>query len=322
MSLKVVYTAMGIDIWEVINAAKTKPFGFMPFYPGPGLGGHCIPIDPFYLTWKAREYVQNTRFIELAGEINSAMPEYVIQQVVAALNSRRKALNGSKVLVLGLAYKADVDDDRESPSYVLMTSLKERGARGFILRSVCSGHQIDPRASAMGRRQVDRMGGQNDQEFRSRAHRHQTCQRGLCGAGPMGRLHRRYSQRHGRHPDARWPGLQSLNESLRGIEKESVRQTRLLAGHGGGRFHRLQLAGSAAARLGQTVTGLDNLSTGHAENLAQVRAAVGTGLLARISVGSKATFATPRSAGASRAGWITFCTKPRWVRCPALWRIR
>ncbi|HEY3862867.1 MAG TPA: nucleotide sugar dehydrogenase [Verrucomicrobiae bacterium] len=126
--LKVVYTAMGIDIWEVINAAKTKPFGFMPFYPGPGLGGHCIPIDPFYLTWKAREYVQNTRFIELAGEINSAMPEYVIQQVVTALNQRRKSVNGAKILVVGLAYKADVDDDRESPSYVLMTLLKERQA--------------------------------------------------------------------------------------------------------------------------------------------------------------------------------------------------
>ena len=126
--LKMVYTAMGIDVWEVINAAKTKPFGFMPFYPGPGLGGHCIPIDPFYLTWEAREYVQNTRFIELAGEVNSAMPEYVVQQVVAALNARRKAVNGAKVLVLGLAYKADVDDDRESPSYVLMTLLKERGA--------------------------------------------------------------------------------------------------------------------------------------------------------------------------------------------------
>jgi UDP-N-acetyl-D-glucosamine dehydrogenase len=126
--LKVVFTAMGIDVWEVINAAKTKPFGFMPFYPGPGLGGHCIPIDPFYLTWKAREYVQNTRFIELAGEINSAMPEYVIHQVVAALNDRRQALNGAKVLVLGLAYKGDVDDDRESPSYALMTLLKERGA--------------------------------------------------------------------------------------------------------------------------------------------------------------------------------------------------
>src|SRR5580698_3162641 len=127
--VKIVDSAMGIDVWEVINAAKTKPFGFMPFYPGPGLGGHCIPIDPFYLTWKAREYVQNTRFIELAGEVNSAMPEYVIQQVIIALNARRKALNGSKVLVLGLAYKADVDDDRESPSYALMTLLKERGAQ-------------------------------------------------------------------------------------------------------------------------------------------------------------------------------------------------
>jgi UDP-N-acetyl-D-glucosamine dehydrogenase len=127
--LKVVYTAMGLDIWEVIAAASTKPFGFMPFYPGPGLGGHCIPIDPFYLTWKAREFVQHTRFIELAGEINSAMPEYVVHQVAAALNDRRKALNGAKVLVAGLAYKADVDDDRESPSYVLLTLLKERGAK-------------------------------------------------------------------------------------------------------------------------------------------------------------------------------------------------
>jgi len=127
--LKIVYSAMDIDVWEVIHAAKTKPFGFMPFYPGPGLGGHCIPIDPFYLTWKAREYVQNTRFIELAGEINSAMPEYVVHQIVTALNARRKSVNGAKVLVLGLAYKADVDDDRESPSYVLMTLLKERGAK-------------------------------------------------------------------------------------------------------------------------------------------------------------------------------------------------
>lgn len=126
--LKVVYSAMGIDVWEVINAAKTKPFGFMAFYPGPGLGGHCIPIDPFYLTWKAREYGQHTRFIELAGEINTAMPEYVIHQVAEALNTQRKAVNGSKVLVLGLAYKPNVDDDRESPSYVLMEMLKHRGA--------------------------------------------------------------------------------------------------------------------------------------------------------------------------------------------------
>jgi len=126
--LKIVYSAMGIDIWEVIEAAKTKPFGFMPFYPGPGLGGHCIPIDPFYLTWKAREYGQHTRFIELAGEINTAMPEYVIRRVAEALNSRRLAINGSRILVLGLAYKPNVDDERESPSYVLMDLLMKQGA--------------------------------------------------------------------------------------------------------------------------------------------------------------------------------------------------
>ena len=125
--LKVIYAAMGIDVWEVINAAKTKPFGYMPFYPGPGLGGHCIPIDPFYLTWKAREYGKHTRFIELAGEINTAMPLYVVERVAEALNSKKKALNGSSVLILGLAYKADVDDDRESPSYILMDLLKARG---------------------------------------------------------------------------------------------------------------------------------------------------------------------------------------------------
>ena len=127
--LKVVYEAMGIDVWEVINSAKTKPFGFMPFYPGPGLGGHCIPIDPFYLTWKAREYGQHTRFIELAGEINTSMPEFVVNKVGEALNSRRKALNGAEVLVLGIAYKANVDDDRESPSYVLMDLLQKRGVK-------------------------------------------------------------------------------------------------------------------------------------------------------------------------------------------------
>ncbi len=126
--LKVVYAAMGIDIWEVINAAKTKPFGYMPFYPGPGLGGHCIPIDPFYLTWKAREYGQNTRFIELAGEINTAMPEYVVNRVAEALNAKRKSVNGARILVVGLAYKPNVDDDRESPSYHLMDILKQRGA--------------------------------------------------------------------------------------------------------------------------------------------------------------------------------------------------
>jgi UDP-N-acetyl-D-glucosamine dehydrogenase len=126
--LKLVYGAMDIDIWEVIHAAKTKPFGFMAFYPGPGLGGHCIPIDPFYLTWKAREYGQNTRFIELAGEVNTAMPLHVVNRTVEALNELRKPMKGSRVLVVGLAYKPDVDDYRESPSYILLDLLKARGA--------------------------------------------------------------------------------------------------------------------------------------------------------------------------------------------------
>ncbi len=126
--LKVVYGAMGIDIWEVIGAASSKPFGFMPFYPGPGLGGHCVPIDPFYLSWKAREFGMNTRFIELAGEINTAMPEFVINRIADALNAVRKPVNGSRILILGLAYKPNVDDDRESPSYHLMDLLKHRHA--------------------------------------------------------------------------------------------------------------------------------------------------------------------------------------------------
>ena len=127
--LKVLFDKMGIDVWEVINAAKTKPFGYSAFYPGPGLGGHCIPIDPFYLTWKARQYGEPTRFIELAGEINTAMPEYVVNKLAEALNHRRKPLSGSRVLVLGLAYKKDVDDLRESPSIELIELLRERGAK-------------------------------------------------------------------------------------------------------------------------------------------------------------------------------------------------
>src|SRR5262245_47637957 len=126
--LKLVYASMGIDIWEVIAAAKTKPFGFMPFYPGPGLGGHCIPIDPFYLTWKAREFEHSTRFIELAGEINTAMPDHVVHCVGEALNHAGKAIKGSRILILGLAYKPNVDDERESPSYRLLEKLKQRGA--------------------------------------------------------------------------------------------------------------------------------------------------------------------------------------------------
>jgi UDP-N-acetyl-D-glucosamine dehydrogenase len=126
--LKVVYQAMGIDVHEVLEAAATKPFGFMKFTPGPGLGGHCIPIDPFYLTWKAREFGVNTRFIELAGEVNTAMPQYVVDQSIKALNSHKKALNGSKVLLMGLAYKPNVDDMRESPTFVLMEILETFGA--------------------------------------------------------------------------------------------------------------------------------------------------------------------------------------------------
>ena len=126
--LKVIYAAMGIDIWEVIRAASTKPFGFMAFYPGPGLGGHCIPIDPFYLTWKAMEFGFRTRLIELAGEINTAMPEYVVGRVADALNDSGKSVSGSHILILGLAYKPNVDDDRESPTYEIMQMLEKRKA--------------------------------------------------------------------------------------------------------------------------------------------------------------------------------------------------
>ena len=126
--LKMLFDRMGINVWDVIEAAKTKPFGFQAFYPGPGLGGHCIPIDPFYLSWKARAYNMTTRFIELAGEINTAMPEYVVSKVMQALNDHGKPLKGSKVLVLGLAYKKDVDDVRESPSVTLIELLQKQGA--------------------------------------------------------------------------------------------------------------------------------------------------------------------------------------------------
>jgi UDP-N-acetyl-D-glucosamine dehydrogenase len=126
--LKSLFTAMGIDIWEVIAAAKTKPFGFQPFYPGPGLGGHCIPIDPFYLSWAVRRYGRNTRFIELAGEINTAMPQYVVERLIEALNEEGKPLKGSRVCLLGIAYKKDVDDPRESPAFTLLELLQAKGA--------------------------------------------------------------------------------------------------------------------------------------------------------------------------------------------------
>ena len=126
--LKVIYEKMGIDVWEVIEACSTKPFGFMPFYPGPGLGGHCIPIDPFYLTWKAREHGITTRFIELAGEINTLMPDYVIQKIIFALNREGKSLKNSRILLLGLAYKKNVDDTRESVTFKIMELLEEKDA--------------------------------------------------------------------------------------------------------------------------------------------------------------------------------------------------
>lgn len=126
--LKMVFSKMDIDVWEVINAASTKPFGYHPFYPGPGLGGHCIPIDPFYLTWKAREYDVNTKFIELAGEINTIQPYYVVERCMESLNIQKKSLNGSKVLILGAAYKKNIDDMRESPSLKLIEILREKGA--------------------------------------------------------------------------------------------------------------------------------------------------------------------------------------------------
>ena len=126
--LKVVFEAMGVDVWEVIEAARTKPFGFQAFYPGPGLGDHCIPIDPFYLTWAARKHGLSTRFIELAGEVNAAMPQRVVGRVAEALNDAGKSVRGSRVCVLGVAYKKDVDDPRESPALPILESLRQRGA--------------------------------------------------------------------------------------------------------------------------------------------------------------------------------------------------
>jgi len=145
--MKMLFDKMDIDIWEVIEAAKTKPFGFQAFYPGPGLGGHCIPIDPFYLTWKAREYDFSTRFIELAGEINTGMPYYIVNKTIEALGEKGKSLNGSKILILGVAYKKDVDDQRESPSLRITQLLREKGARveyNDPLVPVCRGHRHYP----------------------------------------------------------------------------------------------------------------------------------------------------------------------------------
>ncbi len=145
--LKMLCDRMDVDVWEVISAASTKPFGFMPFYPGPGLGGHCIPIDPFYLTWKARQFEFQTKFIELAGEVNTSMPHYVVQRTMDALNRHQKSLNGARLFVLGAAYKKDVDDMRESPALRVMSLLKQRGARidyhDPFVPKLQKGHGID-----------------------------------------------------------------------------------------------------------------------------------------------------------------------------------
>ena len=168
--LKVIYDAMGIDVWEVIDAASTKPFGFMPFYPGPGLGGHCIPIDPFYLTWKSREYGLPTRFIELAGEINVAMPQYVVGRLRDALDEQQSvALSAARILILGLAYKKNVSDTRESPSLALIELLEMRGSEGRFSRSTCGRNTRDKTAFCVDRTQVMQPDSQNDSRLQCRA---------------------------------------------------------------------------------------------------------------------------------------------------------
>ena len=172
--LKTVFTEMNIDIWEVIRAASTKPFGYMPFYPGPGLGGHCIPIDPFYLTWKAREYGVTTRFIELAGEINASMPKYVIQRTMMALNDHGKALKGARIVLVGLAYKKNVDDERESPTYALWDELERHGAEVSYFDPFCP--EIRPSrehghlAGIRGLRDADLASGRYDAAIIATAH--------------------------------------------------------------------------------------------------------------------------------------------------------
>ena len=195
--LKLVYGAMGIDIWEVIEAAKTKPFGFMPFYPGPGLGGHCIPIDPFYLTWKAREYGQHTRFIELAGEINTGMPEHVVHRVADALNSQRKSINGSRILVLGLAYKPNVDDERESPSYVLMDLLQDRGAEVAYYDPYVPVIKPTREHPQICRQTIRPVEPRHNRKLRFGPHRHQPFIGELPRAWRVGPVHSGYPKRHG-----------------------------------------------------------------------------------------------------------------------------
>ena len=195
--LKMLYDRMGIDVWEVIEAAKTKPFGFQAFYPGPGLGGHCIPIDPFYLTWVARKHGLATRFIELAGEINTAMPAYVVSKVADALNDQRKPVKGSKITLLGMAYKKDVDDPRESPGFELMELLLQEGSRGRVQRpphpSASPDAPLPPPAD--GQPGIDR---RVPQLAGLRAHRHRPFGLRLDLDRPARAADRRHPQRHER----------------------------------------------------------------------------------------------------------------------------
>ena len=195
--LKVVYDAMGIDVWEVIEAAKTKPFGFMPFYPGPGLGGHCIPIDPFYLTWKAREFEVPTRFIELAGEINTAMPAIVVDRIAGALDARAgKGLNGARILIVGLAYKKNVDDMRESPALKLIELLEAARRDDRLPRPVHSGDRRHAKARRARRAALGAARRRDDRRLRRGADRHRSRRDRLGGAGRRGADRRRHPQRH------------------------------------------------------------------------------------------------------------------------------
>ena len=180
---------MGINVWEVVDAAKTKPFGFMPFYPGPGLGGHCIPIDPFYLSWKAKQTGFDPRFIELAGHINAGMPHYVVDKVADALNTRRKAVNGSNILIAGVAYKKDIDDMRESPAMDIMGLLLARGGEDRVRRSV-GPRSPRPRVGGRLRHQGRRHDTRQHRAIRRRCHRHRPQGIRLPGAPRRSRRHR------------------------------------------------------------------------------------------------------------------------------------
>ena len=193
--LKQLCMRMGIDIHEVIDAAKTKPFGFQAFYPGPGLGGHCIPIDPFYLSWKAKQFDFRTRFIELAGEVNTAMPYFVIEQIADGLNDQRKSMKGSKVLVLGLAYKRDIDDLRESPSLTIIELLREKGAHRLLQRSLFSHGRPRPPLCP----QHDQHPARRPRPVRRRGHCHRPLQLRLPRHRRPVEVGGRYPKRHQGH---------------------------------------------------------------------------------------------------------------------------